>query len=106
MDEQKYLIVDNRQGFKDLTGDVKSIKSRGNLVDISFHNSEKTFAYVIIKGLNTSQEILSRHSRCKGNMDIEISVIFEVTISDQSCFRIFQSSVTAKSFDEMGNFST
>lgn len=45
MDEQKYLIVDNRQGFKDLTGDVKSIKSRGNLVDISFHNSEKTFAY-------------------------------------------------------------
>ena len=45
MDEQKYLIVDNRQEFKDLTGDVKSIKSRGNLVDISFHNSEKTFAY-------------------------------------------------------------
>ena len=45
MDEQKYLIVDKRQGFKDLTGDVKSIKSRGNLVDISFHNSEKTFAY-------------------------------------------------------------
>ena len=45
MDEQKYLIVDNRQGFKDLTSDVKSIKFRGNLVDISFHNSEKTFAY-------------------------------------------------------------
>jgi hypothetical protein len=45
MDEQKFLIVDNRQGFKDLTGDVKSIKSRGNLVDISFHNSEKTFVY-------------------------------------------------------------
>ena len=45
MDELKYLIVDNRQEFKDLTGDVKSIKARGNLVDISFHNSEKTFAY-------------------------------------------------------------
>ena len=45
MDEQKYLIVDNRQGFKDLTSDVKSIKSRGNLVDITFHKSEKTFAY-------------------------------------------------------------
>ena len=45
MDEQKYLIVDNRQGFKDLTGDVKSIKAHGNLVDISFYNSEKNFAY-------------------------------------------------------------
>ncbi|MBR6802547.1 MAG: hypothetical protein IKM62_01850 [Kiritimatiellae bacterium] len=41
MDEQKFLIVDNRQGFKDLTGDVESIKARGNLVDISFRNSEK-----------------------------------------------------------------
>ena len=45
MDEQKFLIVDKRQGFKDLTGDVKSIKSRGDFVDISFRNSEKTFAY-------------------------------------------------------------
>ena len=30
MDEQKFLIVDKRQGFKDLTGDVESIKSRGD----------------------------------------------------------------------------
>ena len=45
MDEQKFLIVDKRQGFKDLTGDVESIKSRGDFVDISFRNSEKTFAY-------------------------------------------------------------
>ena len=45
MDEQKYLIVHNRHGFEDLTRDVKSFIPDGNNINISFHNSEKTFPY-------------------------------------------------------------
>ena len=45
MDEQSYLILDTRGGFKDLTRDVASISARGNLVEIVFQKSETVFRY-------------------------------------------------------------
>ena len=38
MDENKYLILDTRVGYKDLTGDVASVNPRGDRIKIIFNN--------------------------------------------------------------------
>lgn len=45
MDESKYLILDTRDGYKDLTGDVASVTSRGDRIEIVFNKSRQPFQY-------------------------------------------------------------
>ena len=46
MDENKYLILDTRVGYKDLTGDVASVNPRGDRIKIIFNKNGQPFHYL------------------------------------------------------------
>ena len=46
MDENKYLILDTRVGYKDLTGDVSSVNPRGDRIEIIFNKNGQPFHYL------------------------------------------------------------
>ena len=45
MDELKYLIIDLRKRFKDITKDVVSFSFHGNVINITFRTNAKPFSY-------------------------------------------------------------
>lgn len=45
MDENKYLILDTRNGYKDLTGDIISITRQGHRFEVVFRENSKPFFY-------------------------------------------------------------
>ncbi len=79
MDEQKYLILDTRQGFRDLTGTVKSVNPRGKFVDISFYGDERVFSYSSSNiSLQNDPKIIENDVAIKGcvNLNVEKKVLF------------------------------
>ena len=72
MDESKYLILDTRDGYKDLTGDVASVNPHGDRIEIIFNNNGQPFQYLKKNiHIETSPQVIETDVEINGHIPLE-----------------------------------